>query len=433
MIKRATLTLEFVTPCFLAGADQGAPPQWRAASVRGQLRWWYRAVAGAAHGGDLGRVRQLEESVFGSTRRGSPVRVAALGAPDYHTVSEQPFQERRSAEQLAELWGLQPHHPDYRATVDRLTVRNPKKPEQIITTDPLQYLGYGCVDIYNLSRPCIAARQKAALQLQWRTDGPTPDAAAWTLLRRALWAWLHLGGIGSKARNGYGSLRCTAVDGELGPDGTDFPCPQTRSNFETELRSLLETVRKTGPSRDEARWTQLGPDTTVHLGAEMQDSWEKALTLVGAWLIAYRRRYGAPLDSRSRDGRPLKDRDYSWAAPNGDRTHAGIPDKAGFGLPLPFGKHEIVTWWGSDDRNKEQAEPSDHRRSSPLHVHIAHLDGGYLPVLTHIPSQFLPADGELAYVKHPVPSRRPDSAQLGIVEAFLADLQGKNLIREISP
>ena len=30
-MKRATLHLEIVTPCFLAGAEQQAAPEWRAA------------------------------------------------------------------------------------------------------------------------------------------------------------------------------------------------------------------------------------------------------------------------------------------------------------------------------------------------------------------------------------------------------------------
>ncbi len=32
------LTFEFVTPCFLGGASREGPAEWRAGSVRGQLR-----------------------------------------------------------------------------------------------------------------------------------------------------------------------------------------------------------------------------------------------------------------------------------------------------------------------------------------------------------------------------------------------------------
>lgn len=38
--------LEFITPCFCAGADQ-AVAELRASAIRGELRWWFRALGGA--------------------------------------------------------------------------------------------------------------------------------------------------------------------------------------------------------------------------------------------------------------------------------------------------------------------------------------------------------------------------------------------------
>lgn len=46
-MKQATYTIEFVTPCFCAGADQ-SKAEVRAPAVRGQLRWWFRALGGSA-------------------------------------------------------------------------------------------------------------------------------------------------------------------------------------------------------------------------------------------------------------------------------------------------------------------------------------------------------------------------------------------------
>jgi hypothetical protein len=39
-----TIPLHLLTPCWLSGEDQLAP-DWRVASLRGQLRWWLRALA----------------------------------------------------------------------------------------------------------------------------------------------------------------------------------------------------------------------------------------------------------------------------------------------------------------------------------------------------------------------------------------------------
>src|SRR5436305_637357 len=78
-MERAIFRVQLVTPCFLGGAVKQA--EWRAASLRGQLRWWYRAVAGAVYAGDLARVRGGEERIFGSTRRSAALRVGALNPP----------------------------------------------------------------------------------------------------------------------------------------------------------------------------------------------------------------------------------------------------------------------------------------------------------------------------------------------------------------
>ena len=51
-----TYNLEFLTPCFCAGAEQSVA-EVRAPSIRGKLRWWFRVVGGGA---------SQEAEVFGS-------------------------------------------------------------------------------------------------------------------------------------------------------------------------------------------------------------------------------------------------------------------------------------------------------------------------------------------------------------------------------
>lgn len=65
--------LRLVSPAFIAGSDKNRP-EMRAASVRGQLRYWLRALAGA-YQATPGDVWQRESRVFGSTEGGSAVAV----------------------------------------------------------------------------------------------------------------------------------------------------------------------------------------------------------------------------------------------------------------------------------------------------------------------------------------------------------------------
>lgn len=65
-----SLQLETVSPLFLYGANQ-QQPELRAASVRGQLRYWARAIWGARNA-TIADVRKHETALFGSTEQGSP-------------------------------------------------------------------------------------------------------------------------------------------------------------------------------------------------------------------------------------------------------------------------------------------------------------------------------------------------------------------------
>ncbi len=55
-MKTNSYNIELVTPCFCAGANQ-AQAEIRPASIRGQLRWWFRAMGGS---------KEEESSVFGA-------------------------------------------------------------------------------------------------------------------------------------------------------------------------------------------------------------------------------------------------------------------------------------------------------------------------------------------------------------------------------
>jgi len=69
-----TFELEFITPCFCAGADQ-AKAELRAPSIRGQLRWWFRVL-----GGNATDERALFGGVHGEATRSS-VRVRIISPP----------------------------------------------------------------------------------------------------------------------------------------------------------------------------------------------------------------------------------------------------------------------------------------------------------------------------------------------------------------
>ena len=46
-----TFKLKVLTPMFMGGADSDGEPELRAASIRGAMRFWFRAIAGAVING----------------------------------------------------------------------------------------------------------------------------------------------------------------------------------------------------------------------------------------------------------------------------------------------------------------------------------------------------------------------------------------------
>ena len=80
-MQRLTVTLETVTPLFLAGADPRGAPELRPPSFRGLFRYWARVVLGGVVGDhNLADLHFLESAVFGSTDAASPIQLRLRGA-----------------------------------------------------------------------------------------------------------------------------------------------------------------------------------------------------------------------------------------------------------------------------------------------------------------------------------------------------------------
>lgn len=65
-MQTLTFTCRVITPMFLAGAD-GSTPELRAASIKGAMRFWWRALNGHLSLGDL---RKQETEIFGGVGTG---------------------------------------------------------------------------------------------------------------------------------------------------------------------------------------------------------------------------------------------------------------------------------------------------------------------------------------------------------------------------
>jgi len=421
-IERQVLTLEFVTPCFLGGAGLGQTAEWRAASVRGELRWWFRAVAGGLYGGQLDRVRLLETAAFGSTAERSPLLVRALGGP----AAVRPDQAIRfgrslSAAEIASFW-KDPSKP----TEGRLYL---SREGGEVKTPPIHYLGYGPVIGPKVKRPYLPAGETAKLILQWTGRNSPLVAEARSVLDDALWCWINLGGIGARCRKGFGSVRVVSAQAQgSGAAGMRLgSSPATAGEFVDRVKELLGRTRTPATAGLLCEWSHLSGASRVFISTTSFGSWEDVLLHLGAWLIAFRRRYGVDRDSRTYRGVSLAGRDKEWSLSRpGSSGQVEIPERAGFGLPLTFRNGPSVNW------GKEKAA----RRASPLLLHVARFGGAdFRAILTYLPARLVP-DGELLGMPGTRARKSPPTAgQMSVVDHFLDDLAGagKRLIVEIIP
>ena len=268
-MRSLSVRLETVTPLFLGGADPKGSPELRAASFRGVMRFWLRALLGAHLGDDLKALRQAESAVFGSTDCASPVVVQVRGKPRYVDL------ERRSGVSGYNYlyWSLFLQQKDKKLR-------------------------------------CIAPGSTFEVSLRLR-PGIHQDQA----LRQAgaaLWLMVRLGGIGSRSRRTLGSLAAR----EEPALGLDPPLPSFVSTasdpavlaaeLEVGLRTLRNAVGSDG-GRPGHRFNVLHRDRCsiwVVAGDQSWHAWEIAAEEMGTALRVFRQ--GFRLHERAALGLPLK-------------------------------------------------------------------------------------------------------------------------------
>ncbi len=197
---KVELRLETVTPLFLGGAEQ--QPELRPASLRGALRYWFRAMLGGVIGDDddaLKELRRREAEVFGETERGSGVVVRLRGM----------LREMASFDLDRDQQGRQ-------------------------TPSGHNYLYYSTRLGQNRRVPFGANQSNVVLTLTARSGVGNAQGA---LQKAAAAAWLltHLGGIGMRSRRCGGSVQ--VVEGSF----RDLPEFVVSGQSPQDLQQHLQT------------------------------------------------------------------------------------------------------------------------------------------------------------------------------------------------
>lgn len=213
-----TITLNVTTPLFNGTAAAQGPadsrgkgaapddePGLRVSSLRGAVRYWFRALAWQRVGNRPRVLAALERRVFGSTGAASPVRMR-IPPPPVNRTTGGDWTHGPGGEWIGYLLG-QGHYsaPDRTVTVRFL----PPGPRSDIT-----------------------------LKVRFG-----PDDRVNALVMAGLWLVCAYGGVGARTRRGFGGLRITGVDG-------DVPAPWRDGRLLTpglEHYTGLSTLEPVGP------------------------------------------------------------------------------------------------------------------------------------------------------------------------------------------
>ena len=429
-----TLTLNFknVTPLFLGGVEPGNGAELRPPTIKGLLRYWYRAIDP--------NFAKRESRIFGGagSRDGSSLFSLRMTQPladnrpwvdgDYRT---RPFQE-------GEGRGI----------------------------NGILYLGYS----FNLGdnrRKSIEAGHRFTIILRaTRTVSDEELQKALQAVIASRWLLGHLGAAGSRSRRGFGSLSLEswtsseAGVAKLTGDGeVALPLAAGASTVEEWMErflrglSLIRSWFK--PYTSSPDHAVIGPGTRLYLyrdgssadesvaGKKRYAAWEHALRRVGGDLQKYR------IDHRQSDHNLVRDHliERSIRAKGKDRLPPLPADanprllqkndmiqRAAFGLPLAF------RFTSLDALNRRHRTPErflvgttfqgkDHDRSaSPLLIRVVEIAGRCHPMVVLLRAPLL-APGEKLHEKGgKQPLALPSRA---IVEDFCDSIVAPQAIGEV--
>ncbi len=267
-------TVRFVTPAFLGGADQSA--QWRTPPFKALLRQWWRLVWVAQQAGEKGPdpvgLRRAEADLFGAAADERD----SVGSKASRVRMRMDW--RRGNIVLPERWAVSTgkvnHHEVERAG---------KK------VDAALYLGYGPLDFdkqkgNRLNRPsALPAGEARELTVRVPSDEVGP-------IKTALCLAHAFGGLGSRSRNGWGSLHFEQ-GGLTAEELDEFLDPENR-----KARDWLRAFSR--PWRDALKsdWCHaLGRDDQGLLiwRTEVMDRWEDVMRRLAEVKIAFRTKLSA--------------------------------------------------------------------------------------------------------------------------------------------
>ena len=350
-MKTLEATFQIITPMFLGGAEQRAETV-RPASVKGALRFWWRALnwsrclANNNHD-EILALRSLhdqEARLFGiaASDAAGGQGVFLLQVCDQGIVlADQPFNSLGNGQLYLLGQGL-------------ATFKN----------------GNSCI------RNAIKENGHFTVKLMFRHTTSDPDMQS---IRDAVLLFGLMGALGSRARHGLGSVAITKWSG-----------PQEIAQTAQEYQNLLSGLLKDTCANALPPFTAFSHLSRIDLSKTDANAL-KLLNVVGMEQQMYRS-YGrnGKVNGQEAEQNFADDHDLILAATQGKRIDRA-PKRVVFGLPHNY---FFSSTNGKADVNYAPGD-NDGRRASPLMLHLHPIGSKFVAVHTLLPAKFLPDQAQI--------------------------------------
>lgn len=236
-MHKLTFHCKTITPMFLAGAD-GRTPELRAPSIKGTMRFWWRAMNGHFSTKNL---HKRESEIFGGTEKGQGRSKFSVNVTGDFYPSQEEFP--------SQTYWVKGH---------KLNI--------------LEYLAYGTYeyDKYRhgnvFTREYIPSGTSFIITLKYRDDNIAAD-----IFNSFAYCLQLFGGLGSRCRNGFGSFfieKCYQDDEEV-------------TNIYHSPNPIFKTMMKNFKIGNLPQFVAFSKYAKMYKTKESYDSWHEALGIIG--------------------------------------------------------------------------------------------------------------------------------------------------------
>jgi CRISPR-associated protein Cmr1 len=383
------VTLKTVTPMFLGGAEPNIQAELRAPSIKGALRFWYRAIDP--------EYKINEPKIFGSTDEGQGKFFLTL---DKYLTGTNAWDRNHYCGYDEVVKPANP--PQHSSSGDNTWTRNGNT-----------YLGFP-LSMKPNERKAIPAGETFTVKLIFRRAVEESDQKR---ILAAIWFFGHVGGLGFRTRRAFGTVALQSwklpddwlKNDELPPIAHGS---KSAENWSQQFAAGLNRLKEWFPANQKADHAVLNSGSALYLfknGYDRQtkslrhqgqsitktyEPWEAAMDVAGKAMQGFRQRWD--LNNMNSDYYRVKQHlsakhNIAVSGLTAQYLKGSAPHRTAFGLPLTFR-------YGSLEGAPSIAlQGVEHDRSaSPLFIRIVEIDGKCHPFFALLNSPLLAPNEKVA-------------------------------------